>query len=57
MRFSWNDKVEKLMNIIGYPERAITLENFNAQYIVDCMEKAADEGDEKKKIEFKCFSD
>ena len=49
---SWNDKVEKLMNIIGYPERAITLENFNAQYIVDCMEKAANEGVEQQKIEF-----
>lgn len=41
---SWNDKVEKLMEIIGYPERAIKQPQFTAQYIVDSMEKAAKEG-------------
>jgi polysaccharide pyruvyl transferase WcaK-like protein len=41
---SWNDKVEKLMEIIGYPERAIKQPQFTAQYIVDSMEKAAKQG-------------
>ena len=41
---SWNDKVEKLMEIIGYPERAIKQSQFTAEYIVDSLEKAAKEG-------------
>src|SRR5690606_4315167 len=41
---SWNDKVEKLMDIIGYPERAIRRESFDPEYIVDSMEKAKAEG-------------
>lgn len=41
---SWNDKVDKLMAIAGYPERAITTDNFNAEYIVGSMEKALTEG-------------
>lgn len=41
---SWNDKVEKLMEIIGYPERAIKRQYFRARYIVDAMEKAMEEG-------------
>lgn len=41
---SWNDKVEKLMEIIGYPERAIRQPQFSAEYIVDSMERAAREG-------------
>ncbi|MFT4230091.1 MAG: polysaccharide pyruvyl transferase family protein [Microbacterium sp.] len=41
---SWNDKVEKLMEIIGYPERAIRQEDFRAEHIVDSMEKAKAEG-------------
>lgn len=41
---SWNDKVEKLMEIIGYPERAIRQPQFNPEYIVDGMEKAKSEG-------------
>lgn len=41
---SWNDKVEKLMNIVGYPERAITRDKFDPVFIVDCFEKALKEG-------------
>ena len=41
---SWNDKVEKLMNIIGYPDRAITKEEFDPVLIVDRFEKAMREG-------------
>lgn len=41
---SWNDKVEKLMDIIGYPERAIRQKDFRPEYIVDSMEKAKAEG-------------
>jgi polysaccharide pyruvyl transferase WcaK-like protein len=41
---SWNDKVEKLMEIIGYPDRAIKQPQFSAEYIVDSMEKAVKEG-------------
>lgn len=41
---SWNDKVEKLMEIIGYPERAIQQKDFRPEYIVDSMEKAQAEG-------------
>jgi lipopolysaccharide cholinephosphotransferase len=48
---SWNDKVEKLMEIIGYPERAIRRENFSAQFIVDAMERALDEGIDRRKLD------
>jgi polysaccharide pyruvyl transferase WcaK-like protein len=41
---SWNDKVEKLMEIIGYPERAIRQSEFDPVLIVDRMEKAKSEG-------------
>ena len=48
---SWNDKVDKLMEIIGYPQRAIKLNDFNAEYIVDTMEKALEDGVDKKKLD------
>ena len=48
---SWNDKVDKLMEIIGYPERAISLKNFNGPFIVDAMEKALEEGVEQEKLD------
>lgn len=41
---SWNDKVEKLMEIIGYPERAIRQDDFEPQLIVNRMEIAMREG-------------
>ncbi|MDE6021550.1 MAG: polysaccharide pyruvyl transferase family protein [Ruminococcus sp.] len=41
---SWNDKVDKFMRFIGYPKRAVRVENFKADYIVDLMENAAQEG-------------
>lgn len=41
---SWNDKVEKLMEIVGYPERAIRQKDFSPEFIVDAMEKAKAEG-------------
>lgn len=47
---SWNDKVEKLMAIIGYEERAIKFEDFNAEYIVDKFEAALKEGVSEDKI-------
>ncbi|WEG07900.1 polysaccharide pyruvyl transferase family protein [Microbacterium horticulturae] len=41
---SWNDKVEKLMDIIGYPDRAIKRHDFRPEFIVDSMEKAKEQG-------------
>lgn len=41
---SWNDKVDKFMQFIGYPERAVRMENFKADFIVNLMEKAMEEG-------------
>ena len=41
---SRNDKVDKFMHFIGYPERAVRVENFKADHIVNLMEKAAEEG-------------
>lgn len=41
---SWNDKVEKLMNIVGYEDRAVKLSDFDPKYIVDLFEKSLDEG-------------
>ncbi len=41
---SWNDKVEKLMEIIGYPDRAIKQDQFDAVYIVDKLEQSLAEG-------------
>lgn len=48
---SWNDKVNKLMEIIGYPERAINLPDFEPPHIVDCMEKAMKEGVGQDKLD------
>lgn len=42
--FSWNKKVDRYMSEIGYRERAISVENFNAKYAVDLLEKALLEG-------------
>jgi len=41
---SWNDKVVKLMETTGYPERAITLENFDPKLIVERFVTALKEG-------------
>lgn len=41
---SWNSKVNKYMNIIGYSDRAIGIEDFNAIHIVDEYERALLEG-------------
>jgi polysaccharide pyruvyl transferase WcaK-like protein len=48
---SWNDKVEKLMQIIGYPDRAITRDQFDAFYIVDKLEQSLDEGIADEKLQ------
>ncbi len=48
---SWNDKVVKLMEIIGYPERAVTMENFDAETIVDRFEQALAEGVGQEQID------
>ena len=47
---SWNDKVDKLMDIIGYPDRAIPLSDFEPVHIVDMMEKAINEGVSDEKL-------
>lgn len=41
---SWNDKVDKYMAITGYPERAVAMEDFSGDYIVNAFEKALEEG-------------
>lgn len=41
---SWNKKVEKYMDLIGYSERAIKPSNFDAKLIVNSLEKALQEG-------------
>jgi len=41
---SWNKKVNKYMEICGYPDRAINIENFNAKYIVDQLELSLKDG-------------
>lgn len=48
---SWNDKVVKLMDIIGYPERAVTLDHFDPVFIVDRFEEALAEGVDDGKID------
>ncbi|MGY3568460.1 polysaccharide pyruvyl transferase family protein [Vibrio paucivorans] len=47
---SWNDKVEKMMEIIGYPERAIKYEQLEAKYIVDMLERSLKEGISDEKL-------
>ena len=41
---SWNDKVDKFMRFIGYPERAVRVKRFRADFIVNLMEMAIEEG-------------
>lgn len=48
---SWNDKVDKLMDIIGYPERAIPRTEFDPKHVVDCMESAMHEGVAQEKLD------
>lgn len=48
---SWNDKVDKLMDIIGYPERAIPITDFEPEHIVDCMEAAMQDGVAQEKLD------
>lgn len=51
---SWNDKVDKYMEIVGYPERAISRSDFNSEYIVQILEKTLLEGiSEEKRIKMK----
>lgn len=47
---SWNDKVEKMMDIVGYPDRAIKKDQFTAAYIVDKLEQSLSEGIENQKM-------
>lgn len=42
--FSWNKKVDRYMDILGFPDRAISVENFNANFAVDCLENAIKQG-------------
>lgn len=48
---SWNDKVEKMMEIIGYPDRAITRDQFDPVYIVDKLEQSLSEGIDDEKMQ------
>jgi len=49
----WNDKLSFWGANIGYPERFILPERFNAVYIVDQLQKAMTEGyDEKQRRAF-----
>lgn len=48
---SWNDKVNKLMEHIGYADRAVNLEHFDPVYIVDLFQKAMDEGVDPDKVQ------
>ena len=41
---SWNNKVDKYMEIVGYPDRAIPQTKFNATTIVNQMESAIRDG-------------
>ncbi|MBR1528120.1 MAG: polysaccharide pyruvyl transferase family protein [Oscillospiraceae bacterium] len=41
---SWNKKVDKLMNILGYPERVVNYKDFKSKIIVDKMEAALRNG-------------
>ena len=41
---SWNDKVDKYMKIVGYPQRAIKQDECNSKTIVDRLEIALKEG-------------
>lgn len=41
---SWNPKIDKYFEALGYPERAIQVDNLDAEYIVDAYEKALAEG-------------
>lgn len=41
---SWNPKVDKLMDIIGYTDRSISLKDFNPKTIVERFIQARDEG-------------
>ena len=47
---SWNDKVNKFMDICGYRDRAINQDKFDPEYIVDIYEKAILEGVNEKEI-------
>lgn len=47
---SWNKKVDKYMDIIGYPHRAITKEQFDPVYIVDMLEDALQTGISEEKL-------
>ncbi|PTP29404.1 polysaccharide pyruvyl transferase family protein [Vibrio splendidus] len=47
---SWNDKVEKMMDIVGYSERAIKYEQLESKYIVDMLEKSMREGIDDSKL-------
>ena len=41
---SWNKKVDKYMEIVGYPQRAVGQEDFDATIIVQRLEQALSEG-------------
>jgi polysaccharide pyruvyl transferase WcaK-like protein len=50
----WNNKQVMFGKIIGYPERFITKEQFNAQYIVNILENAIKQGYNEKNREQYC---
>lgn len=48
---SWNDKVDKLMTIIGCPERVVKPSEFDAEQIVTRFEKVLNEGVVPEQVE------
>lgn len=51
---SWNNKVDKYMEIVGYSERAVQQQDFDAETIVEKMRIALNEGvSESKRIRMK----
>ena len=44
---TWNSKVTAFYDMIGYPERSLTVENFSAKKILNQLEQAMEEGVQK----------
>ena len=44
---SWNKKLDKFMSLANHSERAVRVDNFNAEHIVDLMDDALREGYER----------
>ena len=47
---SWNEKVDQLMDVVGYPGRAIKKDQFDPVFIVDVIERSLEEGVDPEKV-------